>query len=111
MRRGRSCRVIDMPAEIDSASVGHLGALLASAIVPAVSVVVADLTGTTFCDVAGARMFAVAHMRAAENGTVLRLVVPAASVRRLFELVELDRLLPIYQGLSAALAPEIEASP
>jgi anti-anti-sigma factor len=101
--------VVDMPAEIDAANADAIGEVLASALVPGLRVLVADLSATAFCDVRGARAFALARAKAVDNGTALRLVVPSGSVRRVFELIELDRRVPIYLSLSAALAPEIEA--
>ena len=102
--------VVDIPAEVDMSNAEHVQDILRSALVPGTTVVIADLTATTCCDMRGARAFATARMHAIENGAVLRLVIPSATVRRAFEVIELDRLLPIYPSLSMAMAPEIEAA-
>lgn len=47
--------VVPMPAEIDLANAGRVGAQLCTAASPGVTVIVADLTGTQFCDSAGIR--------------------------------------------------------
>jgi anti-anti-sigma regulatory factor len=53
-----------MPADIDVTNASRVGEQLLSALVPGVSAVIVDLTGTAFCDcarspqlVAGARAF------------------------------------------------------
>jgi anti-anti-sigma factor len=102
--------VIEQPAEIDRGNAEQVGEALAAAMHPGLKVVIADLTATTFCDLPGARVFAMARRQAIENGTALRLVVPSRAVRLVFQITELDRLVPIYASLSAALAPEMDAA-
>ena len=53
-------RVIVLPAELNIANVGLFGEQLDSALVPGVTVVIADMTDTTDCDSWGIRMLAVA---------------------------------------------------
>lgn len=48
-------------------------------------------------------MFAFAHMQAIMNDTELRLAAPPAAVLSLFARTGIDRLLPIYPSLGAAL--------
>jgi anti-anti-sigma factor len=47
--------VVPMPAEIDLANAGRVGEQLRTAAGLGVTVIVADLTGTQFCDSAGIR--------------------------------------------------------
>ena len=88
---------------------------MGSALVSGFTVVVADMTATTFCDSSGARILVLAWEQAAVNGIDLRIVVPAAAVRRGFALMGLDGFLPFYPSLSAALtahpAPASAARP
>lgn len=65
-----------------------------------------DMTGTGWCDQAGAATVARAQLRAADSGTQLRLVVTAETVRRMLTLHGLDRLIPIYPSVEAATAME-----
>jgi anti-anti-sigma factor len=102
-RLARAWAVVAMPAEIDQATAWRAGEELALAFGPGTSIVVADLTATTFCDSSGVQMFACAHMRAMVDNTELRLAVPSAAVRRIFALTGLDRLMPVYLSLGAAL--------
>jgi anti-anti-sigma regulatory factor len=73
--------------------------------------VVADMTGTRFCDSSGISMLVLGHRQAAANGAELRLVVSSAAVLHALKLVRLDCLLPIYPSLDAALAPEAAPEP
>jgi anti-anti-sigma factor len=96
--------VVVLPAELDYSNADQAGRELAAALASGASVVIADLTATTFCDSPGARMLWLAHNRAVEKRVGLRLVVTSAAVRRVLEIMELDDLLRIYPTLDAALA-------
>ena len=98
--------VLTLPAEIDITNARRLSAEVNSALVSGATVVVADMTATTFCDSAGARTLVLAWEEAAVNGIELRIVVPSAAVRRGFALMGLGGFLPFYPSLSAALTAE-----
>lgn len=68
-------------------------------------VLVADLTGTVFCDSAAFRALVLARDFAQEQGTELRLAVPPGPVRRALEVTGMDRLFRLYPSLADALAP------
>jgi anti-anti-sigma factor len=95
--------VVALPAELDYSNADQTGRALAAALASGASVVIADLTGTTFCDSPGARMLWLVHNQAVEKRVGLRLVVTSAAVRRVLEIMELDDLLRIYPTLDAAL--------
>jgi anti-sigma B factor antagonist len=69
---------------------------------------IADLTATVSCDYSGADALVGAYKRAVASGTELRLVVPAAVVRRVLSLNGLDRLVPVHATLEAAIAAGAE---
>jgi anti-sigma B factor antagonist len=98
--------VLALPAEIDLTNArclcGDLGAALASG----ATVVVADMTATTFCDSSGARVLVLAWEQAAMTNIELRLVVPSAAIQRGFALMGLEGFLPFYPSLNAALTPQ-----
>src|SRR6266699_2812307 len=96
--------VIALPAEIDMANAGRVGAELGSAFAPGVTTVIADMTATRFCDSSGISMLVRAHKQATANGTQLRLVVLSTAVLHTLTLVQMDHLLLIYPTLSQALA-------
>lgn len=94
--------IVRMPDEIDIANAGRLVAELTSACDSGVSLVVADMTRTTFCDASGARMLVIAQKRAAESGVELRAAVASARVRRVLVLLGIDKILPIHPTVDAA---------
>ena len=90
MRKRRvpaSVVMVRLPAEIDSSNAEHIRQQLCAVLTPGVRVVVADLTSTTFCDVAGVRGLARARTCAAARNTELRLAVRPGPVRRVLTMV------------------------
>ena len=103
--------VVTMPAEIDVTNADRIGGELSAAIAGGAGIVVADMTGTRFCNSSGISMLVLAHRQAAANGAELRLVVLSAAVLRALKLVRMDCLLPIYPSLDAALTSEAGPEP
>ncbi len=107
--------MLTLPAEIDITGARRLCGEVGAALVSGATVVVADMTGTTFCDSSGARILVLAWEQAAVNGIDLRIVVPSAAVRRGLALMGLEGFLPFYPSLTAALtahpAPASAARP
>jgi anti-anti-sigma factor len=108
--RGRPV-VVTLPAEIDITNADRIGEELSSAIARGARIVVADMTGTRFCNSSGISMLVLANRQAAANHAELRLVVLSAAVLRALKLVRMDCLLPIYPSLAAALTPEAAPEP
>jgi anti-anti-sigma factor len=100
-----------LPAEIDMTNAEHIGAGLRAAFVPGVTVVVADMTATTFCDSRGIRTLMLAHEQAAASDAELRLVVRGTGVLRVLALLGVDSLLAIYPSLQEALPAEPATKP
>jgi anti-sigma B factor antagonist len=69
-----------------------------------------DMTGTASCDHEGAAAVARAHQRATASGTQLRLAVTTGAVQRVICLNGLDRLIPVYPCLDAAIAAAAPAA-
>ena len=103
--------VVTLPDEIDMDNAERVGADLQAAFAHGVTVVVADMTATTFCDSRGIRAVVLAHKQAAASGAALRLVVPSAGVLRVMAVLGLDGLLAIYPSLPEALATAPGATP
>ncbi len=96
--------IVSLPAEIDIASAEDVGEQLRAAFAPGVTVVIADLGSTVFCDSSGARQLVLAHKRAVVSNRELLVVTSSAGVLRALAILGLDRVLEIYPDLAAALA-------
>jgi anti-sigma B factor antagonist len=95
--------IIAMPGEIDVTNAGDVQARISAALGPGVTVIVADLTATSFCDSTGLRHLLQAHDQAATLGAQLRLAItPGGPIWRVAELTGLGRWLAIYPTLRDA---------
>jgi anti-sigma B factor antagonist len=95
--------VITMPGEIDVTNADRAEEALQAALSQPASVLIIDMTETTFCDSAGVQAIVAAHKHAAAIGKQLRLVAPA--VERILTLVGIDQMIPMYPTLEAAQTP------
>jgi anti-anti-sigma factor len=103
----RETVVVRLPDEIDMTNADQVAEQLPAAAGPGVKVVVADLTGTRFCDSAGVRALVQARAKLAAGNAELRLAaLRDGAVRRSFALLGLDQLMPVYPAVEAALAAE-----
>jgi anti-sigma B factor antagonist len=98
-----------LPSEIDMTCAANVGADLGALLGEGTSVLVADLTATSFCDSAGVQALVAVHNAARAADAQLRLVVPSAKVQRAFQLLEVDRVLLVYQSLGEAMADAPES--
>lgn len=98
--------VVRLPAEIDSSNAEQIHQRLCAALTPGVRVVVADLTATTFCDVAGVRSLARARNYATAMNAQVRLAVRPGPVRRVLAMVSLGAQFLIYASASEAVAEQ-----
>jgi anti-sigma B factor antagonist len=101
--------VVTMPDEIDIANAAEVRDTLLAVLNQGVTILIVDMTQTTFCACAGASAFGRAHLRAQASAGQVRLVARAPIVRRLLAITGMDRLMPVFDSLSAALAAEIRA--
>ena len=98
--------LVSLPAEIDVTNARRIRGVLMSAAVAGVSTVVADLSRTVFCDCEGAYSLAQAYTQMAGKGVDLRLVTPAQAIRRVFAMLTLDRVVPLYDSLDERITAE-----
>lgn len=106
--------IVPLPEEIDIATsvaaaadllraIGDSGLGIADAMQP--RVVIADMTGTTFCDSSGLAMLVHVSRHAKASHTALRIVIPPGSkVMRPLTILGLEKMLPIYPSLGEAAA-------
>jgi anti-anti-sigma factor len=98
--------VVVLPPEIDVTNSEIVHAQLVAALMPGVSVVVADMTTTTFCDSSGVHAVIFAHEAAAAQGVEMRLAVSAeGSVRRVLQLIGVSSVMPVYPSVAEAIDP------
>jgi anti-anti-sigma factor len=96
--------VVRLPAEIDSSNAEHVCQQLCTALTPGARIVVADLTTTTFCDVAGVRALARARAFATARNTELRLAVRPGPVRRVLLMISLGSPFLLFASTGEAMA-------
>ncbi len=95
--------VVTFPGEIDMANAARVGEELNAAFGAGAGVVVADMSGTRFCDTSGIHALVMAHKRAKASDTEFRVVVRPGEVRQVLEIVCLDTVLALYPRLDIAL--------
>jgi anti-anti-sigma factor len=95
--------VVDAPEEIDATNAeGLRTAMLEAAGLHRITVV--DMSKTRFCDSAGLQVLVGAHRRAHDQDGAVMLVLTDAAVLRILEITGVDRRLPNFTTLDAALA-------
>lgn len=96
--------LVILPAEIDITNARDIRCqLTAAALRHGTTVVIADMTATTFCDIAGLRALLHANLRAARNTAELRLVSPGYAVKRILQITGADQVLAIYDTIAEAM--------
>jgi anti-sigma B factor antagonist len=100
----RGVPVVTAPDEIDITNAAALRAALLEAAAHRRGAMVADMSGTQFCDSAALHVLVRAHKRARAEGGELLPVVPATTVLRIFAITGIDRMIPNFSSLEDALA-------
>ena len=95
--------VVRLPGEIYMANANSVGEDLLAAFAPRVRIVIADMSGTRFCDTSGIYALVMAHQRAKACNIEFRVVVPPGEVHGALEKLHLDTMLAIYSRLDVAL--------
>jgi len=95
--------VVTFPGEIDMGNAARVGEELNAAFDAGAAIVVADMSGTRFCDTSGIHALVMAHKRAKASNIRFRVVVRPGEVRRVLEIVRLDTVLALYPRLDIAL--------
>lgn len=98
--------VVTLPGELDLTTQDHAYDRLYAAFVSGASVVVADFTATGFCGCSAMRhVLSVRHRAAARNAQLRLVIPPSGQVRRLAQLMGVDRHLQVYPSLAQAVNP------
>jgi anti-sigma B factor antagonist len=96
--------VVTLPEEIDVTNSPGLRETLLTVIGRKPSMLVADMSSTTFCDSSGVAAIVTAYRQAVAAGADMRLVIRHLAARRIFELNGMDTVISIYPDLPAALS-------
>ena len=96
--------VVGTPEEIDITNAPELRSALLAAAADRPGTLVADMTLTRFCDSCGLHALLAAHKRAQAEGGELLLVIPSATVLRIFAITCVDRMIRTFASLDEALA-------
>lgn len=99
--------VVAAPEEIDITNAPQLLSALLEAISRGSGTLVADLTGTRFCDSSGIKALIAAHKRAHAEGGELLLAVCSAQVLRVFTITGIDQQIPCLPSVQDALADTV----
>ncbi len=96
--------VVAATGEIDLTNADGLRDALLAALDAGAAGLVADLSTVTFLDSAGVTALVRASRRSRAENVTFRLAVAVPSVRRLLNLVGIDRLIEVHPSTAAALA-------
>ena len=96
--------VLPLPPHLDAANAGGLNERLRSALRDGAVVLVADMSATAWCDPGGLDALMRAYQLAVVSQAELRLVVTSPALSRLISDAGLDRLVPIFGSVEAAVA-------
>jgi anti-anti-sigma factor len=96
--------VVACPEHVDASNAAQIREQLLAAVDRGAAVVIADMSATASCDHVGVDVLAPAYQQAAVHRTELRLVATASAVRRQLAAQGLDRLVPLYSSVQAAVA-------
>lgn len=105
--------IVWLPAEIDIVNCVAVGDDLIGAFRPGVSVVIADLSASHYCDSAAMRQLVIASNHAVCVGAQLRVVVSSPVLRHIMDVTGVDQMLRMYPDMASALtgAPQTRERP
>src|SRR6516164_6349644 len=96
--------VVAFPEHVDESNAAQIREQLLAVFDNGAAVVIADMSATASCNPAGVDAVSLASQHAAIRRAELRLVATAPAVRRLLAAQGLDRLVPVYSSVEAAVA-------
>ncbi len=96
--------VLRLPAEVDISNADQVREDLVTLAGQGATLVIADMSATTFCDSAGVTALVRAVRKANASGTGLRVAASTPAVTRVLAITGVDRLIGIYPSVAAAMA-------
>jgi len=103
--------VVSLPAEIDISNADQVRQDLLSILNRGATLLVVDMSATTFSDSAGVNALVRAFKRATASGSGMRLVVTAPSVLRILAITGVDHLIDISPSVAVAMATTDQPGP
>jgi PAS domain S-box-containing protein len=95
--------VVTFPEHVGGLDAAQIGEQLLGALSQGAVTLIADMSSTASCDPAAVAAVGRAYQRAVASQAQLRLVISAPEIRRLITDEAMDRLVPVYATLEAAL--------
>ena len=99
-----ACAVARLSGDLDVTTTAALRERLFGMLSPSVRLLIIDLSGVSFRDVAGLAVLIGTQRRAAAHRITVRLAAPGPQTARLLRITGLDRRLTIYPTLADALS-------
>jgi anti-anti-sigma factor len=96
--------LLQFPEHLDGSGAADMSSQVRAALRDGAAVLVADMSATSSCDRAGLDVLIRAYQLAAVSRAELRLVVTGTEVGRLVAEAGLDRLVPVFGSVDAAVA-------
>jgi anti-sigma B factor antagonist len=103
--------VVSLPPEIDISNADQVREDLLSIINQGATLLVVDMSATTFSDSAGVNALVRAFKRATASAAAMRLAATAPAVLRILAITGVDHLIDIYPSVAAALASTDQPGP
>jgi len=104
--------VVSTTADIDLYSAPMLSRAIIAAASTHATVVVVDMSGTTFCDCAGLGALVRMYRRMGESGIEVRVVSCDPRVQKVLAITKYDQVLPVFDNLAeAATTTTLNRSP
>ena len=96
--------VVALPPEIDVTNADMVREELLGALNQGATLLIADLSKTSFCDSAGVSALVRVFRRAATSESAMRLVASTPAVQRVLSITGVDRLVDTFPSVAASLA-------
>jgi anti-sigma B factor antagonist len=103
---GPAHALLTLTGECDIRTTPQLLDALAALVAGDKRLVLVDLSALSYLDVAGTRALLAARTALADHGRSLALAAPQPIVSRMLELTRASHLIPVYQDVAEALAPD-----
>jgi len=101
---GAAYTVVVLTGEVDATNSEELYNILESVVLQRPRLLIVDLSDLSFMDSTGLRMLLRASRELDQQGGVLSLASPQASVARVLQLTRADQLIPVYDSVAHAIA-------